>query len=669
MPIRATCEACESSFLVKDELAGKLGKCPRCGEVFRVPGGTDEERAPAAAGDLLDFSPSDSSVIKGGGSGSGHSGNLGSRLVPSANGRPGDAAPAKKAGLRAVPIWAWASAGGTAIAIAVAAWLLWPSPKKPVAQGPAGTPPQQPTTPTGVAKPSKPSRFDDSHLPELPKPKPGATDAEILKYAQHAIVRIDVYSDTWNAHQSVGSGFVIEKKQGPDGAVTVLVATNYHVIAPALKADVVFDDKGQDLRYGIEGYMSVRPEYDLAILKLNGAPKQTVALPLRWQDNPDVQSEVFAFGNPQGYTFVVERGHVNSVLTTSRLPPDDQEWLKGSLKPLNGSGDPSERIDQQWIMHSAKIEPGNSGGPLLNTQGEVLGVNSWIARGRGEEGTRKFAIHARYLNEMMAQLSAQPEPLTRYRRAREENVAAGQPALKLEDLRDAFTKAAATGWKPKSRDEYKLVRDVARMWSWTQYILTMQPRAFPHTHAGTPAEWKAELSRILGQWQKVPWDESHIKAVNKVATVSTPRFLDGIFLFGKVTDEYEDEEKHKMLKVVAIGADRTIYVPVLPQTAALPKGSACLVVGLVLGFESTGDNPLKPKEVPVVVTHAMIKLTARDSGKTPEAKPPEPKSAPPEPGKTPESPPGKNPTDKKSPGKGPTTKTIPAKKPTTKSAA
>ena len=38
-------------------------------------------------------------------------------------------------------------------------------------------------------------------------------------------------------------------------------------------------------RFGVEGVMAVRPESDLAIIKLNGAPKQIAALPLRWRDN------------------------------------------------------------------------------------------------------------------------------------------------------------------------------------------------------------------------------------------------------------------------------------------------------------------------------------------------------------------------------------------------
>src|SRR5262245_61383971 len=98
MPIRATCEACESSFLVKDELAGKLGKCPRCGETFRVPGGTEgDEAGDEAVRELPSSDASGSSLNLQFGSPSDSPSGIRSsksRLAPSANGKPGEPAAA-----------------------------------------------------------------------------------------------------------------------------------------------------------------------------------------------------------------------------------------------------------------------------------------------------------------------------------------------------------------------------------------------------------------------------------------------------------------------------------------------------------------------------------------------------------------------------------------------
>ena len=132
----------------------------------------------------------------------------------------------------------------------------------------------------------------------------------MVKYVQHAIVMIDVHQDTWNLSQGQGSGFIIDKKN-------LLVATNYHVVSTAVKVDVLFHN---GVRFGVLGYMAVRPEYDLAILKLNGSPKQIAELQLHTRDDPDVQSQVFAIGHPKGFQFVVTRGHINAVLSTRQLP-------------------------------------------------------------------------------------------------------------------------------------------------------------------------------------------------------------------------------------------------------------------------------------------------------------------------------------------------------------
>jgi predicted Zn finger-like uncharacterized protein len=586
MPIRATCQACESSFLVKDELAGKLGKCPRCGEVFRVPGGESDpaERATGSSG-LFDLSPSDSSVSKGGGSGVGRNspaapGNMGSagagsRLAPSANGKPGGG---KKSGLGAVPIWAWASAGGAVIVIALAAWWLWPSPRRPVAKGPGGTQPpqsaaQQPATSSGgVTKPSKPSRFDDSHLPELKKPKPGATQQEIIDYVQHAIVKIDVHEDFWNPHTSLGSGFLIDRER-------LLVATNFHVIEGAAKADVLFHN---GVRFGVEGFMAVRPESDLAIIKLNGSPKQIAALSLRWQDNPTSPDHVFAIGHPHGYQFVVTPGSVNMVQDTRRLPDKDQRWMK------------QQKMSEEnvWIMHDAKIEPGNSGGPLVNTEGEVLGINTLLIR--GETGFRNLAIHIKHLHEMLANLPSQPTPLTQLPEKE-------QPKLALEDLRELFDDATDMKWKPKDRDEYGTLAELAYRWSLATLLLTQRPEAFDQSHEGGRAAWQRELNRMLAEWQKTPWDESQIKAVNSNAVLRGP-----VFIFGAVESVMAGPRPIGQFSV--IGTQDKVLVALPPTDKNPTKGARYLIVGLAARARTAAEDPELPSNLLFVLAPGFVPL-------------------------------------------------------------
>lgn len=577
MPIRATCEACESSFLVKDELAGKFGKCPRCGEVFRVPGGTDEERATANA--EFPFTPSDSSVTGSGGSGIGRSGKTGSssgsRLTSSAGRKPGP----KRSRPSAVPLWAWGAGGAAVLAIALAGWWLWPASPDPVAKGHGGTSPKQTqvttTPPSGAAKTTKPGRFDDSHLPELKKPKAGATQQEIIEYVQHAIVKIDVQEDAWNPHSSLGSGFLIDKER-------LLVATNFHVIEGAEKADVLFHN---GVRFGVEGFLAVRPESDVAIIKLNGSPKQVTALPLRWRDNPASPDHVFAIGHPHGYQFVVTPGSVNMVQDARRLPEKDQRWMRQQKMS-------DENV---WIMHDAKIEPGNSGGPLVNTEGEVLGINTLLIR--GETGFRNLAIHIKHLHELLANLPSRPTPLSQLPQRE-------PPKMALDDLRGLFDDASDTKWKPKDRDEYGKLAQLAFYWARAKVLLGEQPQLFDRLHEGSRSAWQAELNRMLDVWKKVPWDESHIKAVNSNAALRGP-----VFVFGQA--ESVKPGPQAVAEFSLIGTDDKLLV-LLPSTDRNPaKGARYLIVGMAQRARAAGEDPERPADLLLVLAPGLVPLPSK----------------------------------------------------------
>jgi S1-C subfamily serine protease len=465
------------------------------------------------------------------------------------------------------------------VLIGAAAVFWWPSATKPVAKGAAVKP-----SINSAAKTNKPSRFDDSHLPELKKPKPGASDAEIIEYVQHAVVKIDVHQDYWNPHQSLGSGFIIDKER-------LLVATNLHVVQGAVKADVLFH-KG--VRFGVEGFVAIRPESDLAIIKLNGSPKQIAALPLRWRDDPATQSEVFAIGHPHGYQFVVTRGRINMMTATRQLPERDQRWMQ--QRKLSD--------DNAWVMHDAKIEPGNSGGPLINTEGEVLGINTLLIR--GETGYRNLAIHIKHLQDVVAGLGAQPQtqPLSRLPKEEQEDNEE-QEKLTINDLKKLFDAADKLKWKPEDHEEYTVIAQLTYYWARAELLLAREPRIFAALHEGSPAAWQAELDRILGLWRKTPWDEAQIKAVNANARLRGP-----VFIFGTVEEVKAGPQAAAQFSI--IGSGERMVVP-LPEKATVPtKGDRYLIVGIASGVQVVaGAVPEKRTELAIVLAPGLVPIAAK----------------------------------------------------------
>ena len=144
-------------------------------------------------------------------------------------------------------------------------------------------------------------------------------------------------------HQGSGSGFVIDA-QG-------FILTNYHVIEDADRITVTFAD-GRTLRADVVGS---DPAIDVALLRVNGVSNLPQA-PLGNSDDLRVGEWVCAIGNPLGYVHSVTVGVVSFI---------GRKLFDASL--------------DDYIQTDAAINFGNSGGPLLNARGEVIGINSAIS--------------------------------------------------------------------------------------------------------------------------------------------------------------------------------------------------------------------------------------------------------------------------------------------------
>ena len=143
------------------------------------------------------------------------------------------------------------------------------------------------------------------------------------------------------------SGFVVSGK---------LVVTNHHVVAdgPTLANQVWFRFDNES-RVRARSVVHIDEQTDLAILAVDKLPEY--AKPLRlFAGQARSGEEVAAYGHPIGLDFTFTPGYVSSLREGADLPGT----RKGS-----------------WVQHTAPISSGNSGGPLVDKDGNVVAVNSW----------------------------------------------------------------------------------------------------------------------------------------------------------------------------------------------------------------------------------------------------------------------------------------------------
>jgi len=172
------------------------------------------------------------------------------------------------------------------------------------------------------------------------------TVADVVDRVGPAVSRIERIGPK-GARAGHGSGFVIS----PDG----LIVTNFHVVDDARTVRISMPDG-----FAGEGRVLGRdPDTDIALVRADGSPAHYA--PLGDSKRLRRGQIAIAIGNPLGYEWTVTAGVISA--------------LGRSMRASTG------RLIDDVIQTDAALNPGNSGGPLVSSAGEVIGVNTAVIRG------------------------------------------------------------------------------------------------------------------------------------------------------------------------------------------------------------------------------------------------------------------------------------------------
>jgi S1-C subfamily serine protease len=175
------------------------------------------------------------------------------------------------------------------------------------------------------------------------------------------------------SQQALGSGFVIDKAGH--------IVTNYHVVQGARSVSVSFSNN-ESVKARIVGS---DPSTDVAVLQVDVHSRALTPLPLGDSDSVHVGDSVVAIGNPLGLDRTVTAGIV-SALQRVIAAPDGQYSI------------------DHVIQTDAALNHGNSGGPLLDANGDVIGVNSQIQSDTGSNIGLGFAVPINTVKTVAAQI-------------------------------------------------------------------------------------------------------------------------------------------------------------------------------------------------------------------------------------------------------------------------
>lgn len=229
-----------------------------------------------------------------------------------------------------------------------------------------------------------PSRIRERNSSGLPQPEyteEELANIRVYEMANESVVNITTSTVQYDRFFGVpipgkgsGSGSILDEKGH--------VLTNYHVVEDADRIDVTL---ANGTTYDDARLVGSDKDTDIAVLRIDAPKEELSPITLGTSDGLRVGQRVYVLGNPFGLERSLSTGIISSL---NRTP----------------FGDSRERALKSLIQTDAAMNPGNSGGPMLNTRAEMIGMNIAIATKTGQNAGVGFAIPANRIRRIVSEL-------------------------------------------------------------------------------------------------------------------------------------------------------------------------------------------------------------------------------------------------------------------------
>jgi len=256
----------------------------------------------------------------------------------------------------------WLVLLGSAVFLAVALWRGWPDVAALLRDGA-----NDDATPRAVIARGDLAADEQSTIELFENSR-----ASVVYISTRQQVRDYWTRNVFSVPRGTGSGFIWDDAGH--------VVTNFHVIQAASEATVRLAD-GRDYKAGLVG---VSPAHDIAVLRIGVGFQRPPPVPIGTSQGLKVGQKVFAIGNPFGLDWTLTTGIISAL---DRSLPSD-------------SGPTIEHL----IQTDAAINPGSSGGPLLDSAGRLIGITTAIFSPSGASAGVGFAVPVDTVNRVVPQL-------------------------------------------------------------------------------------------------------------------------------------------------------------------------------------------------------------------------------------------------------------------------